>query len=1264
MISPLLVLILVILLVLILAFIIANTFRCGIKRYNGGTKHDIKHATKDENTIQKYSYSIYNGDIGLVYDELKQLLAQYNFHEEPLTKHVHLSIGSASGVDIYGKRNFEVRIINGKKQYLDPLFVNQKSVIKSILGGIKSLHYKNKLYETIKNLIPGGMKYIPKTYTIQEFDTKLKKQSIHGGTKQPLRSGTNQPLEKQYQNKQPLEKQPLEKQHQNKQHQNKQHQNKQHQNKQHQNKQPLEKQHQNKQPLEKQHQNKQPLRSESDAYASGCSESDAYASGCSESDAYASGSSESDAYASGSGSGSSESDAYASGSGSGSGTYILKKINTEQQRGVRVFSTQSEYIQIKKELQINPHNAIIMDYITNPALTIDGKKFHLRMYVLLIIESGIKRCYIHDECWILTAEEKYKKGDWLNKKIHISGAKSTMRNYIFPDDIATSIDDAKFHEFKKTLAFATTFNSSIVYEENDIGYHIYGVDVLMTEDNDFLILEFNGSNMLGHDCVQGIKNTPECDIFKKRFSRDYFSFILNCTALSVFGIKRRAIPYAEVCGYGVLSPFMNVLTGDSRCILVPYTDATTKEIEYANKIYFHNKSITLTELLKICNTDNIFLFLFPKERGQPKQHQNKQPLEKQPLEKQPQNKQPLEKQHQNKQPLKKQPLKKQPLEKQPQNKQHQNKQPLKKQPLEKQPQNKQHQNKQHQNKQHQNKQPLRSESDAYASGSSESDAYASGSGSGYLALDRDNYLTVVVMEEYQNRGIATAMIAQFLEIYAHRHNKDSKIHMINKSIFIEKIAKKLQFTLESDITNGKKISSYYTRPCRIKDVTINKVNNYQLLTYNFIEEHNGFNHDILIQYLNKNMVATRSQFVHLAYTEINSLLHDFSITKASTGSKYSKNFIIQGSELKSSLDIKYKTIEIYKEYLESSKNYKNYRNYGIDIPYLYNGYRIDINLFFFLYVSKNGIKKCYYMNNPIVVKSSILFEDELKSDHILSSSNLNSIHANPLKILFKPSDTEYKWHDTFLNDDNYKDMQHSLDAYIEEIAESIIQSDVVPYSESNSGFTIIAPTIDFIASEENLSKFKPQIRYIYTHIGISAFNNKQYQDAFSKHYYDFLTANIINPHFGLSDNTITPMAQPLKCTVITELHVDVDIISKLHLTFNKSRNKIEIHLFDHSKIGYSKIGHIDLNIDDINIIVLSHIELDTKYRKKNIAVNVLFVLMEILASYYAPLNISLKMAFVKPMFQIAHTLQFHKEHFIPDTKNEKDEEYFTRLCRI
>ena len=120
----------------------------------------------------------------------------------------------------------------------------------------------------------------------------------------------------------------------------------------------------------------------------------------------------------------------------------------------------------------------------------------------------------------------------------------------------------------------------------------------------------------------------------------------------------------------------------------------------------------------------------------------------------------------------------------------------------------------------------------------------------------------------------------------------------------------------------------------------------------------------------------------------------------------------------------------------------------------------------------------------------------------------------------------------------------------------------------------------------------------------------------------------------------------------------------LNLQFNKHRNKIDIYLIS------TKIGHINLNIDNIDVIILSHIELLTSYRKKNIAVNVLFVLMEILAAYYAPLNISLKMAFVKPMFHIAHTLQFHKSHWHSDrpmhdkVHSIKEEEYFIRLCRI
>ena len=179
----------------------------------------------------------------------------------------------------------------------------------------------------------------------------------------------------------------------------------------------------------------------------------------------------------------------------------------------------------------------------------------------------------------------------------------------------------------------------------------------------------------------------------------------------MFGIKRRPIPYAEVCDHGILSPFFNILTSANRCILIPYLNASDQEIEDAKKIYFHNKSITLVELLKICNLDNIFLL-----------GNNKTDSEHMQL-------------------------------------------------------------------------------------------------IGYLTLDNDNHLTIVIIEEYQHRGIATAMIAQFLEIYSHRHiyTQNDKIYMIKKNAFIDKIATKLHFTLNSK-------SNVYFRLCRIKDTIIDKIN--------------------------------------------------------------------------------------------------------------------------------------------------------------------------------------------------------------------------------------------------------------------------------------------------------------------------------------------------------------------------------------------------------------------------------------------------------
>jgi hypothetical protein len=68
---------------------------------------------------------------------------------------------------------------------------------------------------------------------------------------------------------------------------------------------------------------------------------------------------------------------------------------------------------------------------------------------------------------------------------------------------------------------------------------------------------------------------------------------------------------------------------------------------------------------------------------------------------------------------------------------------------------------------------------------------------------------------------------------------------------------------------------------------------------------------------------------------------------------------------------------------------------------------------------------------------------------------------------------------------------------------------------------------------------------------------------------------------------------------------------------------------------------------------MNHIELDPQYRKKNIAINVLFLFMDTISAYYAPLAISLITEYCKQMHTIAFELEF-----------AKNENLYIRKCRI
>ena len=147
--------ILFVLLVLIITFIITNKFYKGVNV--GG----------DNNTKKiKLLYTISGEGNGLDYSQLRELLKEqeefgFIFEEKPIFKKVHVSFGSYGGfIDK-----------NGKKLNFDPAFYTQKAAIKNVLDKHNSIIKKVLLFQTIKQLIPLGTKFIPKTYTIEEFES-------------------------------------------------------------------------------------------------------------------------------------------------------------------------------------------------------------------------------------------------------------------------------------------------------------------------------------------------------------------------------------------------------------------------------------------------------------------------------------------------------------------------------------------------------------------------------------------------------------------------------------------------------------------------------------------------------------------------------------------------------------------------------------------------------------------------------------------------------------------------------------------------------------------------------------------------------------------------------------------------------------------------------------------------------------------------------------------------------------------------------------
>lgn len=141
------------------------------------------------------------------------------------------------------------------------------------------------------------------------------------------------------------------------------------------------------------------------------------------------------------------------------------------------------------------------EYITNPMLY-EGRKMHLRAYLLFTLINNQFNSYLFDTMEIFTSKEKYKNEDWNNENIHDSHFKNSGILALFRPEIfhklTPTINDDQYQQIIKNIKTCIRYISKIAlsniyqYSGSKNAYEIYGFDVLIKDDLSVFIMEVNG----------------------------------------------------------------------------------------------------------------------------------------------------------------------------------------------------------------------------------------------------------------------------------------------------------------------------------------------------------------------------------------------------------------------------------------------------------------------------------------------------------------------------------------------------------------------------------------------------------------------------------------------------------------------------------------------------------------------------------------------------------------------------------------------------
>jgi hypothetical protein len=218
--------------------------------------------------------------------------------------------------------------------------------------------------------------------------------------------------------------------------------------------------------------------------------------------------------------------------------YILRPIYSRSGQGVFYISSQSElddkiayYHKTKNEAgKLFANNVIASEFVTDLML-FQEKKFHLRIFLLISYTNGILNSFLLKFAEIITAKEKFNLDLPFTKEKHDTNWKATEKDFFLPRDFTNA--NLSIHMTKEkfnimwehitnickmiTQVFEMNKNKLLLDNQQN-GYHIYGLDLLIRNDLTPVFIECNtkpGYGCNGIDCDYRINQNYKSKIIYK-----------------------------------------------------------------------------------------------------------------------------------------------------------------------------------------------------------------------------------------------------------------------------------------------------------------------------------------------------------------------------------------------------------------------------------------------------------------------------------------------------------------------------------------------------------------------------------------------------------------------------------------------------------------------------------------------------------------------------------------------------------------------------